>query len=277
MYDLSPGDAPLLPRVAANLVESYRLLARHVPRGAIEEADGLLTIATGIPSPYFNPAFVTRPLADPAALADRLRRFYARAGVPGLLLATDARAAAHAAPLARAAALPPGDPLPELLLAPLPAAPPPGPAGLEIRVVGDAAALRAHNGALVPGGGLRAFFADAALLRVPDLTLYVGLLAGEPVAHALRVTSHRIAGIYNVGTLPTCRRRGARRAHGRLPGQRLAAVGAGLRPLPAHGLPPRRRLPDLGYRRGARVTGVLAACPVRARTWCSGVSAARAA
>ena len=200
-------DERLPESVAANFLESYRLLARVAPQGAIEEADGLMTIATGIPDGYFNPAFITRPLVDPRSLADRLRRFYARAGVPGLLIGIDASATATTAALARSAALIPDDPLPMLLLAPLPDLAPPSPPGLEIQVVADLTALRAHNEPMGTGA-LRAIFDDPAILRVPDVTLYVGILDGEPVAHALRVTSHRIAGIYNVGTLASHRRRG---------------------------------------------------------------------
>jgi len=47
-----------------------------------------------------------------------------------------------------------------------------------------------------------------ALIDAPDLTHYTGFMDGEPVATAMRFTSHRIAGVYNVSTLPTFRRRG---------------------------------------------------------------------
>lgn len=207
MENLNSCDRALMERVGANFIESYRLLARLSPQGGIEEADGLTTIATGVPSAYFNPAFVTRPLVEPKALADRLRRFYDEAGMPGLLVATDDGTIEHVASLARAAALSPADPLPAMLLAPIPNATSSGPPGLEIQVVDDATSLRIHNDTL-GASPLLACFENPAILRVADMTLYVGILAGEPVAHALRFTSHRIAGIYNVGTLASHRRRG---------------------------------------------------------------------
>ena len=207
MDTLNTRDEPLMERVVANFIESYRILARLMPQGAIEEADGLTTIATGVPIAYFNPAFVTRPLVDPIALADRLRRFYGLAGVPGLLVATDDWTTEHVVSLARAAALSPDDPLPAMLLAPIPDAIPLGPPGLEIHMVDDPTRLQIHNDSL-GASPLRVLFKDSAILREPDMTLYVGILDGEPVAHALRFTSHRIAGIYNVGTLARYRRRG---------------------------------------------------------------------
>jgi predicted GNAT family acetyltransferase len=46
------------------------------------------------------------------------------------------------------------------------------------------------------------------LLGAPDLSLYLGWLDGVPVATALRASSHRIAGVFNVATVPAYRRRG---------------------------------------------------------------------
>lgn len=204
-------DADLQARAAANVAEAFRRLARHDPRGAIEEADGLATLATSIPYPLFNAAFLARPADDPARLARRVRAFYARAGHPGLLLAEDAAAVERAAPLIRAAGLTPGDPIPGMLLAPIPD-PPPAPAGLEIRLVGDPATLRAYNDTLAAGYGIPrdwlTIFDDPATLHLHDFAFYLGLLDGAPVATAMRFTSHRIAGVYNVATLPDYRRRG---------------------------------------------------------------------
>jgi predicted GNAT family acetyltransferase len=46
------------------------------------------------------------------------------------------------------------------------------------------------------------------MLDVPDLTYYVGWMDNRPVAVATRFTSHRIAGIARVSTVPEYRRRG---------------------------------------------------------------------
>lgn len=207
----SRNDAWLTARAVANFIEIFRTLARFAAHGAVEEADGLTLIATGVPTPAFNPAFVTGPLVDPVALAERLRRFYAHAGVEGELMAIGEVAVRFAERLADAAGLVPDGTSSGLLLAPLPDEPP-LPAGLEIRVVRDPDTLRCYNDTLARGFGqppeLLAIFEDPAILDLPDMTFYLGFLAGEPVATALRFTSHRIAGVYNVATLPGYRRRG---------------------------------------------------------------------
>lgn len=211
MHALSAHEASLQERAVANVAEAFRRLTRHDPRGAIEEADGLTTIATSIPYPLFNTAFLARPVADAAALAGRVRAFYARAGVPGLLLAEDAAAAERAAPLIRAVGMTPGDPIPGMLLAPIPD-PSPAPNGLDIRVVDDADMLRIYNDTVSEAFGMPrvwlAILDDPATLHLHDFAFYLGLLDGAPVATAMRFTSHRIAGIYNVATLPAYRRRG---------------------------------------------------------------------
>jgi GNAT superfamily N-acetyltransferase len=203
--------ADLQSRAVANVAEAFRRLTRHDPRGVIEEADGLTTIATSIPYPLFNSAFLDRPVADAAALAGRVRAFYARAGHPGLLLAEDAAAVERAAPLIAAATMTPGDPIPLMLLAPIPDAPPP-PAGLDIRLVADPDTLRTYNDTVAAAFGMPrdwlAILDDPATLHLHDFVFYLGYLDGAPVATAMRFTSHRIAGVYNVGTLPDYRRRG---------------------------------------------------------------------
>jgi GNAT superfamily N-acetyltransferase len=204
-------EAALTARAVANFVETFRTLARFARHGAIEEADGLTLIATGVPTPAFNPAFVTHQLADPAALVARLRRFYARAGMPGELIAVGAEEARDARMLAETAGLVPDGTSRGMLLFPLPDEPP-LPAGLAIRIVRDATMLRRYNDTLAEGFGtpreVLAIFEDPAILDLPDLTFYLGFLDDEPVATALRFTSQRIAGVYNVATRPAYRRRG---------------------------------------------------------------------
>jgi hypothetical protein len=87
VQELTDQERALQTLAVANVIEAYRTLIRHDPRGIIEEAGGLVTLASSIPYPLFNPAFLTRPGGDPARLAARVRDFYARAGHPGLLLA----------------------------------------------------------------------------------------------------------------------------------------------------------------------------------------------
>ena len=246
----APDDAMLQSLAFANMIEAYRAVARHDPAGMVEEADRLVTIATSIPFPLFNPAVLTHPGGDPARLAARARDFYARAGHPGLLLAEDAAAVENAAPLVASGALAPGDPIPGMLLAPIPD-PPAAAEALQIAVVATPERLLAYNDTLAAGYGLPrdwlAIFETPATLRIPGLTFYLGSLEGGPVATAMRFTSHRIAGIYSVATLPAFRRRGIgtaltwrAAADGRAEGCLASALQAS-----AEGFPVYRRM---GYR-----------------------------
>lgn len=250
MSCMNAADRDLQARAAANVAEALRRIARHHPHGVIEEADGLTTIATGIPYPLFNPAFLDRPAADPDRLAARVRGFYARAGIPGLLLAGDAAAVARAAPLVAAAGLTPGDPIPGMLLAPIPE-PPPAPAGLAIRRVADPDTLRIYNDTLAAGYGIPrdwlAIFDTPDTLDLHDFAFYLGTRDGVPVATSMCCTSRRIAGIYNVATLPAYRGRGygtaltwRAAADGRVAGCLASALQSS-----AEGFPVYRRM---GYR-----------------------------
>lgn len=251
MAEESRGPASLRARAVANTLEFVRLLARLAPAGAVDEAGGLTMIASGTPFQFLNLACVTRPLADPAAAATRLRRFYAGAGVAGLLFSPDARAEGLAAPLAQAAGLTGCEAVPSMVLAPLRARRVPPPAGLEIRVVDDLATLRRFNDILAIGFALPrdwlASFDDPALLAAPDLTLYLGLLDGAPAGTAMRFTSHRIAGINFVATLPEYRRLGIGAAltrHAALAGRAEGALASALQASES-GFPVYQRL---GYR-----------------------------
>jgi hypothetical protein len=98
-----------------------------------------------------------------------------------------------------------------MLLAPLAGEPRPV-SGLEIRTVDDMASLRAFNEVSDAGFGMPSFVTEAltvpAMLEQPDATMFVGYVDGRPVTTSMRLTSHRIAGVYVVSTLPAYRGRG---------------------------------------------------------------------
>lgn len=153
---------------------------------------------------------MTRVPRDPTAALTRARAFFAERSL-GWGLKAAGEAAAAIAPAAEAAGLVPGERLPGMLLMPLAGEPPAVP-GLEIRVVQDPQALAAFNATSAMGfGGGEDQFAriyQLAVLAAPDSTLYLGYLEGVPVATAVRNTSHRIAGIGGVSTIPSARRHG---------------------------------------------------------------------
>jgi GNAT superfamily N-acetyltransferase len=205
-----PISASLLDRAHENHYEAWRLLARAARDGAIEEGCGLLCTTEGVSLSFLNQAFITRPVRDPAALIARAERFYAARGFPWLLRAVappppDLERAATAAGLVRS------EPLPGMVLAPLTGEARPAPR-LEVRVVEDMASLRVFNEVSDAGFGMPPEVTEAlttpALLEPPDVAMYIGYVDGRPAATSMRVTSHRIAGVYTVATLEEFRGRG---------------------------------------------------------------------
>ncbi|MGI8554674.1 MAG: GNAT family N-acetyltransferase [Dehalococcoidia bacterium] len=202
--------ASLLARGHANYQELFRAMARFSPDGAIEEQDGVMLARSGHLLPFLNFAAVFRPPSDPAAVLARAQAFFFPFGLRFMLCTVD-EAASTMAPVAEAAGMEPNSE-PGMLLAPLEGSIPAVP-GLRIQNVEDAETLRAYIDTMTAGFGggpwaLPEILADAAMLRVPDITHYLGVINGVPVATATRVTSHRIAGVFNISTIPNYRKRG---------------------------------------------------------------------
>lgn len=199
----------LLARAHANYQEMFRALARVSPDGMIEEDPDVLLVQTGPLLPLNNTMIVKTAPADPVALLARGRAFFAASGQ--LFAVTTAGPVTDAMTAAAGAAGLTADPSPAMLLAPLTGRPDDAP-GLTVRVVQDIGSLRVYNDTMTTGFGdewaLRAIVESGVLLDVPDLTHYAGFIDGLPVATAMRFTSHRIAGIFNVSTIPEYRRRG---------------------------------------------------------------------
>lgn len=209
MPDAADTMTPLIVRAHANYLEMFRALARASPDGAIEEDAGLLLVRCGPLLPTDNPAIVLRIPADPAAVLERARAFFARTGQGWALISFGAVSDAMGA--AAAAAGLAAHPSPGLVLAPLAGEPPSVP-GLVVRAVRDVPTLRVFNDTMTAGFGgpwaLPEILQDRALLDIPGMTHYLGLVDGVPVATAMRFSSHGVAGVYNVSTVPAYRGRG---------------------------------------------------------------------
>ena len=203
-------DAQPIVRGLASLIEAFRRVARFSERGAIEEHDHVIAIATGIPVPAFNPTFVVRPPRDPDGAFQRVRDFYTRCGITGEVTAwgDTAQAIADAAASATFVA---GHRIPCLLQASLSTTVPTAP-DLAIRRVDDAAALLRFNDVCAEVFGLEreviALFDDPLLLDLPGSTLHVGLVDGAPVATAWSYCIDAVVLLFNVATLASHRRRG---------------------------------------------------------------------
>ncbi len=202
-------DADLLRRADENYRELFRSLARLTPHGVIEEDGELLLVRSGPWLPLNNIAIVKRAPADPATLLARAEAFFAAYG-QRCALGASGDAAATLEPVLSAQARR-DDPSPGMILSPLAGEPPRLP-GLSIQAVRDVATLRLYNDTMTAGFGnawaTGEILDGRALIDAPDLTHYLGVLDGRPAGTAMRFTSHRIAGVFNVSTVPEYRRRG---------------------------------------------------------------------
>ena len=112
-----------------------------------------------------------------------------------------------------------------MVLAPMPDVPRPPP-GITLRDVADERSLEEHRGILVASGAddwvVRSLIPEP-FLTDPDVALTTVLLDGKPVGHSLAIRSGDVCGVYNVGALPSVRRRGVGTA------ATWAAVAAGRR------------------------------------------------
>ncbi len=205
------AEPSLQERAEANHAELFRAMARVSPHGQIIEDSELMLVVTGPLLPMLNFARLRRPPADPAATLTRAREFFGRAGMR-FMLSTSGAAADAIAAAASAAGMEPFDEEPGMLLAPLVGERPQVP-GLAIEVVRDREAMVEHIDTMTEGFGggpwaLSEILTGTALFEVPDATYYTGFMDGRPVATAMRITSHRVAGVFNVSTIPEYRRRG---------------------------------------------------------------------
>ena len=203
-------DDELIARADANYFESMRMLAPALAGGEARERGGLLIAATGLPVPFLNIAFVTRPLSEAEALMQAAIAYFDGRGLPFVVRVREGLdpASERAAELC---GLRYGDAVPGMVLSPLHKAEVAAGA-LEVRRVEEPATLRVYGDALAAGFDMplevgRQFVSET-LLAIPDSHLYLGYLDGQAVATSALVMSHWVAGVYNVATLAPFRRRG---------------------------------------------------------------------
>ncbi len=204
----------LVQRFHGHLHDVWTRLARSVPGGWVEEASGMRCIATGSSSPSFNLALSAEGLREPqAALAAAHDRF-AGARLRWLLKLQPELDRAVVEQARRRGLEFDEEPV----------------FGMPIRawaaraeVTSDAALSIDVAGRDTIHDAVHCFAAafDAApeevgrelgpnLLTVPTFTVFVGYVAGEPVASSMLATTRDVglAGIYSVATRPTQRGRG---------------------------------------------------------------------
>lgn len=202
-------EAQLAAACDANYWRSFAPLARACG-GAVLEREDIIGVCTGLPVAMLNQGFVTRPPRDVDRSLRELLAFFDDAGVPFII-----RIREGVAPTAEEAletmGLPYTDTVPGMALFPIAEAPPPQ-VCFTIEVVQDERALSDFQRVAAEGFGMpldlsRRLFVPE-VLAVPEFESYLGYVEGQPVATSTLYSLDGTAGIYNVSTLPTHRRRG---------------------------------------------------------------------
>ena len=207
-------NAELVQLSDLNYAEALRDLSRRAG-GAVLDEDGLLLFTGGHALPVLaNGAMRTeRRLSAPEVLA-RARAFFGERGRGFTVLIRAHADADLAAAAAEAGLLAMGD-LPAMVLERRLADAVP-PHGIDLRPVttpADAAAYGKVMGAAyatygMPEDVMPAMLSGLDTLRAPHIVSFIARLDGKPVAGAMTVVTHGVAGIYWVGTTPGARGRG---------------------------------------------------------------------
>lgn len=177
--------------------------------GAVHESDGMLLVSSGLPLSYLNIAFVTRQLPAPEDQVVAAARFFDARGEPFIIRIREGLDPAAEAACERLG-FPYSDTVPGMASTNMAA--PPLPRGLEIRPVTSERELAAFRTVVARGFELDleqvTRFVRMELIRDDEVECYLGLVDGEPVATSTLAHGGRVAGVYNVATLPEARRRG---------------------------------------------------------------------
>ncbi len=206
--------AEMIERSDLNFAEAMRDLSRRAG-GAVLDEDGLLFFAGGHPSPVLaNAVMRTGARTDPADTLARARRFFARQG-RGFTVLIRAHADGDLATAAVEAGLLRLGEMPALVL-PQRLADAVAPDGVELRRVTTAADATAYGEVMseaysiygMPLDVMPGLLSSLDVMHAPHIVSYLAVLDGRPVAGAMTVVTHGVAGIYWVGTRSEARGRG---------------------------------------------------------------------
>lgn len=186
------------------MVAAFCCLPPHQPHGVVEELAGFVLAFTRSPIPTFNQILLTDESATAEGLlaaVERARELHDR-WVLQLRTGLDDElaAAAHRLGLVE-------DPetQPAMILSDLDQVDAPSVEHLTIRRVDDDATFDDH---LARGGPLMSSWLGRGVLADPAVTMYVGYVAGAPIAASMGIRDGEVIGVYNVGTQAEHRRRG---------------------------------------------------------------------
>ncbi|HJW67941.1 MAG TPA: GNAT family N-acetyltransferase, partial [Candidatus Binatia bacterium] len=197
-----------------NYAEAMRDLSRRAG-GAVLDEDGLLLFTGGHSLPVLANAVMRteRRLDAPEVLA-RARKFFGARGRGFTVLVRAHADADLAAAAANAGLLALGE-MPAMVLDHRLAEAVP-PRGIDLRRVTTAEDVAAYGQVMgtayatygMPEDVLPAMLSRLETLHAPHIAAFVARVDGEPVAGAMTVVTHGVAGIYWVGTTPGARGRG---------------------------------------------------------------------
>jgi ribosomal protein S18 acetylase RimI-like enzyme len=201
------GAMDLAHSAALNEQELWREMVRW-SGGRIVEEGGVLLVSG--PSSYLRVAIRADPRVAGAAVVDRAAAFF---GDEGFLVIARRPDEADIERAAVAAGFRPGWTEVSMAIGE-PPAPSPTPDDVDVRVVADAAAVVDYGRVVAaanddPGERERAplLFHDGTILA-PNIAAFVAYAGAEPIACAMTLVSHRIAGVFYVATVGHARRRG---------------------------------------------------------------------
>ena len=196
--------------------------------GRIVEERGVLLVSG--PSAYLRVAIRTDPRVDGAAVVARATEFFAPEPV-GFIVLVRRRGDEDIERAALAAGFRAGWTERPMAIRRQPSAAA-VPDGVEVRVVADAGAVVDYGRVVAlanddPGERERAplLFHDDTIVA-PHIAAFVAYLGAEPVACAMTLVSHRVAGVYYVATVEHARRRGLGDALTRLAARAGFEMGA---------------------------------------------------
>jgi N-acetylglutamate synthase len=202
-------EADLAIAADENLASTWAVLGRSM--GAEVLDDGPLTlVATGLPSAFFNGAYVRSPTDAPEGAVAEAAQFFSDRNLPWLLWAR-LSVASSLLDAGRAIGLRDAGGPPAMAMSVIPE-PPAAPAELSIETARTIDGLRDHAAMLGEGFGMPDEFVDRlirpALLDVPNAVAFIGYVDGEPVSCSLLATTGTTAGVYNVATPERHRKKG---------------------------------------------------------------------
>lgn len=195
------------------MIELFALVGANVPGALVRRSGGVVLVITGLPFLLFNQVVVEDDTATGAGIADAVAKARARGSpfVVNLRAGTDDRLLEV---IGRLGLIPlSADPwMPGMAMHPVPRQAAMHTPDHEIRRVSDDAGIEDHIQTATAGFEMPELVVRSvvgpALVRRPEIALYVGYANGEPVSSGLGIRTGRTIGVYNISTLAPFRKRG---------------------------------------------------------------------